>query len=153
MLKVLPMKSQEGFTLIELMIVIAIIGILAAIAIPAYQNYVIKAQASEGMSLVQGAELAVATYHQEKGEFPTTNAMAALPSAASIAGQYVSSVTVGTGGQLTVLYGGAKVNADLSGDKLVFVPTANGGSLDWQCGGTDTTVPDKYLPSSCRTTP
>ena len=89
------MKKQQGFTLIELMIVIAIIGILAAIAIPAYQDYTIRAQVSEGLNLSGGAKAAVTEYFQDRGTMPTNNTDAGLSTPATqIAGKYVSSVLI-----------------------------------------------------------
>jgi len=85
-------KKQQGFTLIELMIVVAIIGILAAIAVSAYQDYTIRAQVSEGLNLAGGAKEAVSEYFMDRGAYPTTNAMAGLSAAASISGKYVVGV-------------------------------------------------------------
>jgi len=91
------MKKQQGFTLIELMIVVAIIGILAAIAIPAYQDYTIRAQVSEGLNLSGGAKAAVTEFFQDRGILPADNATAGLAAAAAIQGKYVGSVTVAAG--------------------------------------------------------
>ena len=96
------MKKQQGFTLIELMIVVAIIGILAAIAIPAYQDYTIRAQVSEGLNLSGGAKAAVTEYFQDRGTMPTTNTMAGLAAGGDIKGKYVWSVTVGTDGIIDI---------------------------------------------------
>ncbi len=90
------MKKQQGFTLIELMIVVAIIGILAAIAIPAYQDYTIRAQVSEGLNLAGGAKAAVSEVVMDSGTFPTTNVLAGLSTNTDINGKYVVSVTVGS---------------------------------------------------------
>jgi len=88
------MKKQQGFTLIELMIVVAIIGILAAIAIPAYQDYTIRAQVSEGLNLSGAAKAAVTEYFQDQGTFPNSNNLAGLEAAVNISGKYVSDVEV-----------------------------------------------------------
>jgi type IV pilus assembly protein PilA len=148
------MKSmQKGFTLIELMIVVAIIAILAAIAIPAYQDYLIRAQVSEGATLADGAQTAVAEFYSNSGSMPTTNALAGIATPASIQGKYVSSVTVGTGGMITSLFAstGAQVaNSAIATKAIAFSPVTNGGSISWHCGNTATTVNAKYLPSSCR---
>ena len=99
------MKKQQGFTLIELMIVVAIIGILAAIAIPAYQDYTIRAQVSEGLNLSGGAKAAVTEFFQDRGSMPTDNDEAGLADAdTEIQGKYVSSVEV-TNGVIEVTYG------------------------------------------------
>ena len=93
---------QKGFTLIELMIVVAIIAILAAIALPAYQDYVARSQVSEAMSLSSGAKTAVAEYYADRGAWPTSNTQAGLtPNSASINGKYVASVGVGANGVIT----------------------------------------------------
>jgi type IV pilus assembly protein PilA len=143
-------SMQKGFTLIELMIVVAIIAILAAIAIPAYQDYLIRTQVSEGAVLTDGAKTAVAEFYSNKGTFPANNTSAGLASATSIAGKYVQSVTVAGTGKIDALYGNSS-NAKINGKHFILSPIANGGSIAWSClpsGGTD--VDPKYLPTSCR---
>ena len=149
-------QLQQGFTLIELMIVVAIIGILAAIAIPAYQNYTIRAQVSEGLSLADGAKTAVAEYLSNTGKWPTANGSAGLASAGSIGGNYVSSVDVKTSGLIVMTFGGtgtygSKANANISGKELeLSATTTGGGSIKWTCkGGPSSAIPAQYLPSSC----
>jgi type IV pilus assembly protein PilA len=149
-------KLQQGFTLIELMIVVAIIGILAAIAIPAYQDYTIRAQVSEGLSLADGAKTAMTEYYTNHGSWPTTNAAAGLASAGSITGNYVSGLNIGTTpGQIQVTFSNTapqKANAAINGDVLTLSATPTGGSVQFRCApnGVDgTTVPAQYLPSSC----
>ena len=141
------MKNNGGFTLIELMIVIAIIAILAAIAIPAYQDYTIRTQVSEGSNLVSSAKLAVAQFLDEKGTFPSSNASAGLPPSGSITGKYVTGVNIAGAGQITSTFGN-EANPAITGGTIVFIPTNNGGSVSWDC---DTgTVNAKYRPAACR---
>jgi type IV pilus assembly protein PilA len=149
------MKSmQKGFTLIELMIVVAIIAILAAIAIPAYQNYLIRSQVSEGASLMGGAKTAALEYYSNHGEWPSTNAAAGLATDTSITGKYVSKVDVADTGIITAEFsntGGQAANAALNGKVLSLSPVSNGGgTFAWSCKNTATTIDPKYLPSSCR---
>ena len=145
------MKKQQGFTLIELMIVVAIIGILAAIAIPAYQDYTIRAQVSEGLSLSAGAKAAVAEFYQDQGAWPTDNTEAGIELPANIRGKYVQTVTVtaaGGNGVITVLYG-VDANANINGAQLTMTAADNAGSVSWTCadgGG----LQNKWLPAACR---
>jgi len=148
------MKKQQGFTLIELMIVVAIIGILAAIAIPAYQDYTIRAQVSEGLNLSAGAKVAVTEYFQDSGNLAATNAEAGLEAPGNITGKYVTAVGVGgdgsgVDGEIEVTYGN-EVNAAIAGDTLTLTPdTTGGGSVEWDCASAD--LQNKHLPSACRT--
>ena len=143
------LRRTSGFTLIELMIVIAIIAILAAIAIPAYQDYVIRAQVSEGLSLSTGPKSAVWDFISNTGRFPPNNTSAGLASSASIQGSYVSSVDV-TGGKIDVAFQGPKANIQIHSAELVLSPITYAGSIAWTCNGPGTTLPGKYLPASCR---
>ena len=142
------MTKQSGFTLIELMVVVAIVGVLSAIAIPQYQNYVARAQVAEGFSLLASGKMAVSEYYNENGSFPTDNATARLGAANTIIGKYVGSVTVGNAGALTVAYNTTTAHEKLQGKNLVLTPTDNGGSISWACGVG--TVGVDYLPNSCQ---
>lgn len=149
-------QMQKGFTLIELMIVVAIIGILAAIALPAYQDYTIRTQVSEGIELAAGAKTAVSEYYDNQGKWPGSNADAGLSNQASIQGKYVTSVTVGTSGTVQATFantGGHEANAKIAGSILIISPTVSsggGGSVRWECGTGTTNVLAKYRPASCR---
>ena len=143
------MKKQQGFTLIELMIVVAIIGILAAIAIPAYQDYTIRAQVSEGLNLAGGAKAAVSEYTMDTGDFPTDNAEAGLAAAGDIDGKYVTDVTVANG-LITVGFGGS-AHTTLAAGELDLSPVTSAGSVEWICRANATNdILDKHLPAACR---
>jgi len=141
---------QKGFTLIELMIVIAIIAILAAIALPAYQDYLIRSQVAEAATLLDGTKTSTTEYFQNKGVFPPTNASAGLATAASISGTYVTSVTTVDGVTTAVM--GNKANAAVSGKELALsaITAAGAGSVQYKCKPGATPIADRYLPTSCR---
>ena len=152
------MKMHKGFTLIELMIVIAIIGILAAIAIPAYQDYTIRAKIAEGLNLAATVKLAVTETYASKSQFLTNNNLSyGLSPAASISGNYVSSVGVtGASGAITITYNnnlGGTPSAN--GGTIILDPTPGQGTMLWVCDGTGPTgdagtLQNKYRPSECR---
>jgi type IV pilus assembly protein PilA len=134
-------QLQGGFTLIELMIVVAIIGILAALAIPQYQDYTIRARVSEGLNLASAAKVGVAEYYNTQSAWPTTNASAGL--ADTISSTYVSGVAIGASGVVTVTYSAA---SGASGT-VTLTPSVGSGSVNWACSGT---IAAKYRPSNCR---
>ena len=148
-------KVQQGFTLIELMIVVAIIGILAAIAIPAYQDYTVRSQVSEGAVLADGAKTAIAEFYNNTGRYPNSNYSAGLETNTSIIGKYVTSVSA-TSGVIQVLFN--SVQAKLSGKYLTYSAYASStqGSITWNCKSTQantsnpTNIANKYLPQVCR---
>jgi len=166
--------SHKGFTLIELMIVVAIIGILAAIAIPQYQNYVARAQMAEGLTLASGAKTAVAEYYDSNGRFPThsdpgciidfgviCNGAVGLPEHTSITGKYVSHVAVSgfspTGIIVLMFKNAPNAHTLIARGVVNLTPTVHGGSISWACSNnanasSGATIPDitKFLPSSCQ---
>nr|WP_101128921.1 pilin [Neisseria meningitidis] len=160
---------QKGFTLIELMIVIAIVGILAAVALPAYQDYTARAQVSEAILLVEGQKSAVTEYYLNHGIWPSDNSAAGVASSSTIKGKYVKEVEV-KNGVVTATMLSTGVNNEIKGKKLSLWAKRQAGSVKWFCGqpvtraananganndevtaatGTDK-IDTKHLPSTCR---
>ena len=134
--------KQGGFTLIELMIVVAIIGVLAAIAIPQYNNYVARAQVAEGFSCSAASKLGVSEYYQVNGSFPADDSEAGT---LGCEGNYVESVNVESGA-LKITFNSTSHDA-LSGKYFQLKPTAHGGSIEWNCD--IGTIEKQYLPGTC----
>lgn len=159
---------QKGFTLIELMIVIAIIGILAAIALPAYQDYIARSQVTEALSLASGQKAAVAEYYSSKNTCPkntTSDITGGLAKPSQIAGKYVKEVRVDENVSVSIQVGTTTITSKcgivatmksngisqgIQGKKLGLYMAPTSGAFAWQCGKGDTTLEDKYLPASCQ---
>ncbi len=141
--------KQRGFTLIELMIVVAIIGILAAIAIPAYQDYTIRAKVSEGLVLASPAKTGVAEYYVSEGSMPTNNTQAGVAAPTEITGDYTASIDIGTAGLITITYNG--VESKISQETVTLTPSTSAGSVNFTCAtGTTNPIETRYLPPECR---
>ncbi|HGO9162979.1 TPA: pilin [Neisseria meningitidis] len=160
---------QKGFTLIELMIVIAIVGILAAVALPAYQDYTARAQVSEAILLAEGQKSAVTEYYLNHGEWPSDNSAAGVATSANIKGKYVQSVEV-KNGVVTATMLSSGVNNEIKGKKLSLWAKRQDGSVKWFCGqpvtrddakatnddvtadngNSNNGINTKHLPSTCR---
>ncbi|HEZ6639219.1 TPA: pilin [Neisseria meningitidis] len=156
---------QKGFTLIELMIVIAIVGILAAVALPAYQDYTARAQVSEAILLAEGQKSAVTEYYLNHGKWPGNNTSAGVATSSEIKGKYVEKVEVANG-VITAEMKSSGVNKEIQGKKLSLWAKRQDGSVKWFCGqpvtrtakatdddvtaASDKQIDTKHLPSTCR---
>jgi len=139
---------QQGFTLIELMIVVAIIGILAAFAIPAYLDYAVRAQVAEGINLASTGRVAMAEFYLDRGTFPANNLQAGLDAPSNIVGNYVTQVSVAAGGNINITFGN-DANNKINNAVLTMTAVNNTGAVGWTCTG-DAQLVDKWLPSVCR---
>lgn len=160
-------RPNEGFTLIELMIVVAIIGILSSLAISAYQTYTIRAQIAEGLNMAAGAKVPIADAYTNDGTAPADRAAAGLtPNPADTRGSYVSQVAINNG-RVDITFGGPLAHADIIGQTLSLTPYETAGNtIIWRCGNAaapaggalltggadhlDATVDPRYLPTTCR---
>ncbi|RIX40741.1 MAG: pilin [Rhodocyclales bacterium GT-UBC] len=137
-------RVQQGFTLIELMIVVAIIGILAAVALPAYQDYTVRAKVSEVVLAVSAPKTSIAEFYQSQGKLPSTASLGTIDTKS----KFVRSVAW-DGTKITAL-ATATADSKISGKSIVLTPTSTGagaGQLNWACTGD---MPSKYMPASCK---
>jgi type IV pilus assembly protein PilA len=160
-------SKARGFTLIELMIVVAIIGILASLAVSAYQTYTVRAQISEGLQMAAGAKVPIVDDYTNSGVAPIDRAAAGMsPLPTDTRGAYVSQVAV-TNGRIDIMFGGPRAHQDIIGQTLSVTPYVSvGNAIAWRCGNAAApvggallngganhlppTVASRYLPSSCR---
>ncbi|NQZ30060.1 MAG: pilin [Oceanospirillaceae bacterium] len=146
------MKKQQGFTLIELMIVVAIIGILAAIALPAYQDYTTRSRVAEGLSLAAGAKTGIVETFSSTGVWPSTNTSAGVPLANTITGDAVTSVTISAAASasvITILYEIDVINnATAANREMTLTAVDAGGSVTWTCSRGS--IAATLVPANCR---
>ena len=137
------LKNNKGFTLIELMITVAIVGILAAVALPAYQDYVARSQVSEGLVLASGAKPVIAEYYSNHGRYPSSSDIGFN----GYTGSYIGNTTIGANGAIIATFGD-DAHRQLRGQTVTLTPEedTNTGNLKWSCGSS---VDSKFLPTSC----
>ena len=151
-------QSQRGFTLIELMIVVAIVGILASVAIPAYSDYTVRAKVTEGIAAAGAAKTSVADYYYASGALPTDNTQAGMATATGYATDIISEIIIGGGENTSVSNGTIVVRFEelgssiSKGDSIAFKPSVSNNSLQWDCSLSNVTQPlsAEYAPAECR---
>lgn len=139
--------AQQGYTLVELMIVTGIIGILGSIAIPAYQDYTIRAQVAEGISLSAGVRAALIDYHMQTGAWPLNNLKAGVANSVDIEGKYVNRVMIKN--NVVEVQFGNDAHKKLKGKKVTMTAIVGQGAIRWECAGAGP-FDDRHLPQGCR---
>lgn len=141
--------NQQGFTLIELMIVVAIIGILAAVAIPAYQDYTVRAKVTEVISMAAGAKTSISEYYLSEGAMPADAGVAGVSTDDTVS-DYVSDISYSSASSTvgTVEYTLTDLHADADSTSIIFEGTGADSGVQWSCN--TGTVPDRFLPANCR---